>query len=158
MDSKPAESARLEAILCVPKSDQFESSKSDGLTSSLIIALGPSRGEVGTLIGHSSHMTCISAPAPAYLILPASKDSLWSIDLFRCESLTLRAHWVLVVMDQYTRRIIGTIRREFLDHTPFGIHSICNASSTSSETITTITVRTLHFPANHQYIHGVYEC
>jgi putative transposase len=35
------------------------------------------------------------------------KDSLWSIDLFRCESVTLRTHWVLVVMDQYTRRIIG---------------------------------------------------
>ena len=35
------------------------------------------------------------------------KDSLWSIDLFRCESTTLRTHWVLVVMDQYTRRIIG---------------------------------------------------
>jgi len=27
--------------------------------------------------------------------------------LFRCESATLRAHWVLVIMDQYTRRIIG---------------------------------------------------
>ena len=24
-----------------------------------------------------------------------------SIDLFRCESATLRSHWVLVVMDQY---------------------------------------------------------
>jgi putative transposase len=35
------------------------------------------------------------------------KDSLWSIDLFRCESARLRTHWVLVVMDQYTRRIIG---------------------------------------------------
>lgn len=35
------------------------------------------------------------------------KDSLWSIDLFRCESVILRTHWVLVVMDQYTRRIIG---------------------------------------------------
>src|SRR5882724_2513184 len=35
------------------------------------------------------------------------KDSLWSIDLFRRESATLRTHWVLVVMDQYTRRIIG---------------------------------------------------
>src|SRR6266446_8809408 len=29
------------------------------------------------------------------------------MDLFRCESATLRAHWVLVVMDRYTRRIIG---------------------------------------------------
>src|SRR6266478_8992667 len=35
------------------------------------------------------------------------KDSLWSVDLFRCESATLRTHWVLVVMDQYTRRIMG---------------------------------------------------
>jgi putative transposase len=39
------------------------------------------------------------------------KDSLWSIDLFRCESATLRTHWILVVMDHFTRRIIG-----------FGIH------------------------------------
>ncbi len=34
-------------------------------------------------------------------------DSLWSIDLFRCESIILKSHWVLVVMDQFTRRIIG---------------------------------------------------
>jgi putative transposase len=40
------------------------------------------------------------------------KDSLWSIDLFRCESATLRTQWVLDVMDQYTRRIIG-----------FGVHA-----------------------------------
>jgi len=26
------------------------------------------------------------------------KDSLWSIDLFHCESTTLRTHWILVVM------------------------------------------------------------
>jgi transposase InsO family protein len=35
------------------------------------------------------------------------KYSLWSMDLISCESATLRTHWVLVVMDQYTRRIIG---------------------------------------------------
>jgi len=35
------------------------------------------------------------------------KDSLHSIDLFRCESIALRTYWVLVVMDQYTRRIVG---------------------------------------------------
>ena len=34
-------------------------------------------------------------------------DSLWSVDLFRCESMVLKTHWVLVVMDQYSRRIIG---------------------------------------------------
>src|SRR6266705_6860170 len=36
-----------------------------------------------------------------------AKDSLWSLDLFRCESAVLRTYWVLVVMDQFTRRIVG---------------------------------------------------
>ena len=49
---------------------------------------------------------------PSWLtFLGQAKDSLWSMDLFRCESLSLRTHWVLVVMDQFTRRIIG-----------FGVH------------------------------------
>ena len=30
-----------------------------------------------------------------------------SLDLFRCESILLKSHWVLFVMDQFTRRIIG---------------------------------------------------
>jgi putative transposase len=29
------------------------------------------------------------------------------VDLFRCESILLRSHWILVVMDVFTRRIIG---------------------------------------------------
>ena len=50
---------------------------------------------------------------PSWLtFLGHAKDSLWSIDLFRCESAILRSHWVLVVMDQYTRRIVG-----------FGVHA-----------------------------------
>jgi putative transposase len=45
---------------------------------------------------------------PSWLtLLGHSKDSLWSVDLFRCESLTLTSHWVMVVMDQFNRRIIG---------------------------------------------------
>ena len=45
---------------------------------------------------------------PSWLtFLGHAKDSLWSVDLFRCESAVLRTHWVLVVMDQYTRRIVG---------------------------------------------------
>ncbi len=48
------------------------------------------------------------AYGPSWLtVLGHSKDSLWSIDMFRCESLILKSHWVLVVMDQFTRRIIG---------------------------------------------------
>jgi putative transposase len=35
------------------------------------------------------------------------KDSLWCIDMFRCESILLRSHWVMVVMDVFTRRLIG---------------------------------------------------
>jgi len=50
---------------------------------------------------------------PSWLsFLGHMKDSLWSVDLFRCESILLRTHWVLMVMDQFTRRIIG-----------FGIHA-----------------------------------
>ena len=50
---------------------------------------------------------------PSWLtFLGHAKDSLWSIDMFRCESAILRTHWVLLVMDQYTRRIVG-----------FGVHA-----------------------------------
>jgi len=41
-----------------------------------------------------------------------TKDSLWSVNLFRVESTTLKTHWIMVVMDQYTRRVIG-----------FGVHA-----------------------------------
>jgi hypothetical protein len=45
---------------------------------------------------------------PSWLtFLGHMKDSLWSCDLFRCQSATLTTHWVLVLMDQYTRRIVG---------------------------------------------------
>ena len=48
------------------------------------------------------------ARGPSWLtLLGHAKDSLWSVDLFRCESLILKTHGVMVVMDQYTRRIIG---------------------------------------------------
>jgi putative transposase len=45
---------------------------------------------------------------PSWLsLIGHAKDSLWSLDLFRCESAILRTYWVLVVMDQFTRRIVG---------------------------------------------------
>lgn len=46
------------------------------------------------------------------IFLGHMKDSLWRLDLCRCESMTWKSNWVLVVMDQYTRRIIG-----------FGVHT-----------------------------------
>ncbi|MFL7871931.1 MAG: helix-turn-helix domain-containing protein [Anaerolineales bacterium] len=45
---------------------------------------------------------------PSWLtFLEHTNDSLWSIDMFRCESIFFKSHWVLVIMDQFTRRIIG---------------------------------------------------
>ena len=50
---------------------------------------------------------------PSWLtFLGQLKDSFWSVDLFRCDSIVLKAHWVMVVMDQFTRRIVG-----------FGVHA-----------------------------------
>lgn len=40
------------------------------------------------------------------------KDSLWSTDLFRTESIHLKTHWVMVVLDQFTRRIVGFSTRK----------------------------------------------
>jgi len=48
------------------------------------------------------------AAGPSWLtFLGHSKNSLWSLDLFRTESILLKSHWVLVVMDQFSRRLIG---------------------------------------------------
>jgi len=70
-----------------------------------------------------------SSKGPSWLaMLGHAKDSLWSVDLFRCESILLKSHWVMVVMDVYTRRIIGfsvhagyvdgpTLCRMFIDAT-----------------------------------------
>ncbi|MGB5472862.1 MAG: helix-turn-helix domain-containing protein [Gammaproteobacteria bacterium] len=50
---------------------------------------------------------------PSWLSFPEhTKDSLWSIDQFRCESILSKSRRVLVIMDQFTRRIIG-----------FGVHT-----------------------------------
>jgi putative transposase len=45
---------------------------------------------------------------PSWLaVIGRCKDSLWSVDLSRCESILLRSYWVMVVMDVFTRRIVG---------------------------------------------------
>jgi putative transposase len=54
---------------------------------------------------------------PSWLTLIGHlEDSLWSIDFFRCESILLRSHWVLVVMDVFTRRLVGFgVERAYID-------------------------------------------
>jgi transposase InsO family protein len=45
---------------------------------------------------------------PSWLTFIAqTKDSLWSLDLFRCESILLRSHWVLLIQDLFIRCIVG---------------------------------------------------
>jgi putative transposase len=45
---------------------------------------------------------------PSWLsAIAEARDSLWSVDLFRCESILLKSFWVMVVMDIFTRRIVG---------------------------------------------------
>ena len=49
-----------------------------------------------------------SGDGPSWLtFIGHMKDSLWSVDLFRCESIGLRSHWVMVVIDPFSRRIVG---------------------------------------------------
>jgi hypothetical protein len=49
---------------------------------------------------------------PCWLTVTGNmRDSIWSIERFRCESITLKTHRILVLMDQFTRRIIS-----------FGVH------------------------------------
>jgi len=70
----------------------------------------------------ADHHPSADGNGPSWLTFVGhAKDSLHSIDVFRCESVALRTNWVLVVMDQYTRRIIG-----------FGIHAVVDGRALCS--------------------------
>ena len=56
----------------------------------------------------AKHYRPAPGTGPSWLsFIGHTTDSLWSVDLFRCESIVLRSYWVLVVMDQFTRRLVG---------------------------------------------------
>ncbi len=58
------------------------------------------------LIQHSRPVP--SDDGPSWLtVIGHAKDSPWSVDFFRCESMLLKSYWIMVVMDVFTRRIIG---------------------------------------------------
>ena len=66
-----------------------------------------SRFAVGRILRQNWHRIP-PGEGPSWLtFLGHMKDSLWSVDLFRCESVLLKSHWVMIVMDQFTRQIIG---------------------------------------------------
>jgi putative transposase len=66
-----------------------------------------SRFAVGRMLRKNKH-NFPTGDGPSWLtFIGHMKDSLWSVDLFRCESAVLKSHWVMVVIDQFSRRIIG---------------------------------------------------
>jgi hypothetical protein len=101
------------------------------------------------------------------------RDSLWSLDLFRCESIALQTYWVLVVMDQYTRRIIGfgvqsgvvdgmALCRDVQAGDPrrgpsklsqFRSRSTVSVSSMASEPKSSVSRKSKRFPILHGPIH-----
>jgi hypothetical protein len=68
----------------------------------------PPSGACAAPPGRTVHPETRRGGAVVVDVLGHAKDSLWSVDLFRCESAVLRAYWVLVEMDHYTRRIVGS--------------------------------------------------
>jgi putative transposase len=74
---------------------------------------------VGNVLGESidgrtvrrilaKHYRPISGKGPSWLLpIGNSPNKLWSIDLFRLESIFLRSFLVMVVRDQFTRKIVG---------------------------------------------------
>ena len=54
------------------------------------------------------HYRSVPGKGPSWLLpIGISPNRLWSVDLFRLESVFLRTYWVMVIMDQFTRRIVG---------------------------------------------------
>ncbi len=56
----------------------------------------------------AKHYRPTPGKGPSWLLpIGKSPNKLWSTDLFRLESVFLRWFWVMVVMDQFTRQIVG---------------------------------------------------
>ncbi len=54
------------------------------------------------------HLPASGDDGPSWLTAIAhAKDSLWSLDLFKCESIVLQSDWVMVIIDVFTRRCMG---------------------------------------------------
>ncbi len=53
-------------------------------------------------------LATVVVDGPTWLsFLALAKDRLWRLDLFSCESIQLRRYWVLVVIDVFSRRLVG---------------------------------------------------
>jgi transposase InsO family protein len=92
--------------------------KSNGATLALAVCISPNRfaGHSACRLTKTLFAACWrsttrpepGSDGPSWLtFIGHARDSLWCVDLFHCESILLRSHWVLVVMDLFTRRIVG---------------------------------------------------
>src|SRR6266536_2690345 len=112
-------SSRREVIGAPARRDPRRNSSTRSSSSNAaihVLAVPASHGRLGTPLASISTTSRLAShyrpeagtDGPSWLsFIGHMKDSLWSIDLFRCESILLRSHWVMVVMDVFTRRIIG---------------------------------------------------
>jgi len=54
------------------------------------------------------HYRFAGGNGPSWLsLIGSAKNILWSVDFFRCESILLKSHWIMIAMDQFTRAIVG---------------------------------------------------
>jgi putative transposase len=78
--------------------------------------------DVVRLVPAKHYRTATGTEGSSWLSFIAQcKDSLWSVDIFGCESVLLNSHWVMVVMDVYSRRLIGF----GVTHAPMDGVSVC---------------------------------
>jgi hypothetical protein len=77
----------------------------------LAFGIAIDRDVVRRILAARSAPTPDSAGPSWLTVLGHAKDRLWRVDLCRCESAVLHTYWVLVVIDPWTRRIVG-----------FGVH------------------------------------
>ncbi len=55
----------------------------------------------------AKHYEPSNSGGPSWLtFIGQATDSLWSVDLFRCESIHLTSHWVMLAIDVHTRQIV----------------------------------------------------
>ena len=98
----------IDAILEMKKRNPRMGCPKMALTISKIFGIEIDKDIVRRILKKYYHPSPFDHGGPSWLtFLGHTKDSLWSLDLFRAESIYLKTHWVMLVMDQYTRRIIG---------------------------------------------------
>src|ERR1700740_1696928 len=74
---------------------------------------GTSRGSMQQSSSCNGREVSTRVPRPAapssftVTLIAHAKDSVWCVDLFRVESILMRSHWVMLVMDVFTRRTVG---------------------------------------------------